>query len=276
MPRPQVVATALTGLAGVVIAAYARYLEPRRIQLERITIPLPAGAESLDGLTIGFLADLHIGPFTSVERAARGIDLLLRESPDLLLLGGDYHSESPRYLPKAAELLGQYAEAAPLGTIGVMGNHDYAVSGEQTYDEFARHGIRLIRNESVEIECNGASFWIAGIDDTLLGEVDALSAFAMVPDGDPVLALWHEPFHAEQVAELGAFALLSGHTHGGQVRIPILGALAAPKHGKRFVKGLNSANGMPVYTSRGLGMYRPPVRLNCRPEVTLITLSAQR
>lgn len=276
MVRPLLVSTALAGLAGVSIAAYARYVEPRWIKLERVTIPLPAGADGLDGLKIGFLTDLHIGPFTSPERAARGIELLLSESPDLLLLGGDYHSESPRYLPKAAKLLGRYAGTAPLGTIGVMGNHDYAVSGEQTYEEFARHGIRLIRNESIEIKFNGASLWIAGIDDTLLGEVDALSAFAMVPEDAPVLALWHEPFHAEQVAELGAFALLSGHTHGGQVRIPKVGALAAPKHGKRFVKGLNAANGMPVYTSRGLGMYRPPVRLNCRPEVTLITLSASR
>lgn len=261
-------------VAGAFVAAYGRYMEPRRPRLERISIALPAGAEALDGLTIGFLTDLHYGPFTSLVDIERGIELLMAERPDLLLLGGDYHSESPRYLDEIAERLGRLADHAPLGCLGVMGNHDYAVSGDQTFDVFAAAGVRLLRNEAAAVEFTGARLWIAGIDDTLLGTVDPLSAFAAVPDGEPVIALWHEPLHAEQSAALGAIAQLSGHTHGGQVRLPVIGPLALPKHGKRFTIGLNDADGMPVYTSRGLGMYRPPVRLNCPPEVTLVTLTA--
>ena len=245
------------------------------MNVERVTLDLPIGSDALDGMTIGFLTDLHVGPFTTLSRIERGIELLLNERPDLLLLGGDYHSESPRYLPGVAELLGRYRDAAPLGTIGVMGNHDYAVSGEQTYDVFAAVGIKLLRNEAIEVQYSEASLWIVGIDDTLLGTVDALSAFAPVPDGSPALALWHEPFHAEHAAELGAFAMLSGHTHGGQVLLPVIGPMAVPKHGKRFVIGKNQVNGMQVYTSRGQGMYRPPLRFNCPPEVTLVTLAAR-
>ena len=238
-------------------------------------MPLPPGNADLNGLKIGFLTDLHAGPFTSLKLIERGIRLLLQEAPDLLLLGGDYHSESPRYLPGVAALLGQFANSAPLGMLGVMGNHDYAVSGEAVFAEFASAGVRLLRNEAIEVRFNGASLWIAGIDDTLLGKIDAPAAFAMVRPGDPVLTLWHEPYLAQQAAAFGSFAQLSGHTHGGQVRLPIVGPLAVPKHGKRFIAGLNWADGMPIYTSRGLGMYRPPVRLNCPPEVTIITLTAK-
>jgi predicted MPP superfamily phosphohydrolase len=89
-----------------------------------------------------------------------------------------------------------------------------------------------------------------------------------------VLALWHEPDYAEASAELGAFAQLSGHSHGGQVRLPGIGPLVLPLGGARYVMGLNDANGMPVYTTRGVGVYLPPLRFNCPPEVTLVTLVA--
>jgi predicted MPP superfamily phosphohydrolase len=225
-------------------------------------------------MRIGFISDLHYGPFTSLNELAHGLALIEAESPDLLLLGGDYHSESPRYVSGVAELLGSVAPRFPLGCLGVMGNHDYAVSGHQMIDALAARGIRVLVNEAAEVAFNGARLWIAGIDDTLLGEPDALATFATIPDHEAALALWHEPIQAAQAAALGAFAQLSGHTHGGQIRLPGIGALAVPKHGHMHVAGFSDADGMPVYTSRGLGVYRPPLRLNCRPEVTLVTLLA--
>jgi predicted MPP superfamily phosphohydrolase len=264
----------IVGGIGVAIASWARYVEPRRIQLERVAIKVPAGAESLTGMKIGFLTDLHSGPFTSLDLIERGLKLITAESPDLLLAGGDFHSESPRYLPGIAALLGRYGRQAPLGCFGVMGNHDYAVSGEASFQAMTDAGVLMLRNTAVPITYGGMTLWIVGIDDTLLGEPDALTAFAQVPDSAAAIALWHAPVQAEQASALGAFLQLSGHTHGGQVRLPGVGPLAVPKHGKRHVIGLNSADGMPVYTSRGLGMYRPPVRLNCPPEVTLVTLIA--
>ena len=108
----------------------------------------------------------------------------------------------------------------------------------------------------------------------LMARADPAATFAAIPPGAAALALWHEPDYAERTAALGAFAQLSGHSHGGQVRLPGVGPLFLPRGGERYVMGLNRAAGMPVYTTRGVGVYLPPIRVDCPPEVTLITLVA--
>jgi predicted MPP superfamily phosphohydrolase len=107
----------------------------------------------------------------------------------------------------------------------------------------------------------------------MLGNPDPDLTFQNVPVGAAVIALWHEPDFAEETARRGAFLQLSGHSHGGQIRLPFAGALVAPPGGKRFVHGLNAVAGMPIYTSRGVGIYRPPLRFHCPPEVTLVELT---
>ena len=273
----------LGGMAGVLAAiglssaeVYAsRYVNPYDPVLERVTLPLPAEHSGLDGLKIGFVTDTHVGPFISNDDMRRALDLLRPEAPDLLLLGGDYASESPRYVAGAAAVLGEFARETPLGGYGVMGNHDYSISGRYAIDGLEDAGIGLLINDVAEVRVNGESLWIAGIDETLLGDPDVAGTFAKAPAGAAVLALWHEPQFAEQAAKAGAFAQLSGHTHGGQIRLPGIGPLGLPVHGKRHVIGRSDANGMPVYTSRGVGVYRPPMRFNCPPEVTLVTLRAE-
>jgi predicted MPP superfamily phosphohydrolase len=199
--------------------------------------------------------------------------LLAAAGPDLLLMGGDYVCESPRYIAEAAAVLGEYALSARLGTLAVLGNHDYSNDASRIAAKLESRGIRVLRNDAVNVLGNESPLWIAGIDDAILGRPDPLAAFAQVPDLSPVVVLWHEPDWAEQSAGQGAILQLSGHSHGGQVRLPGLGDMAAPAGGRRFVSGRNTANGMPVYTSRGIGVYRPPVRFRCPPEVTLMTLS---
>ena len=134
----------------------------------------------------------------------------------------------------------------------------------------AGHGVRVLRNEAVDLP--GSPLWIAGIDDAMLSVPDVAGTFAQVPQHAPVVALWHEPDGADHVARYGAMLQLSGHSHGGQVRLPVAGHVAAPSGGRRYVSGLYNANGMPVYTSHGVGAYRPPLRYRCAPEVTLISL----
>ncbi len=272
----------LGGLAGALGAAglssaqaYAsRYVNPYEPVLERVTLPLPAAHAGLDGLKIGFVTDTHVGPFISDEDVERALALLRPESPDLLLLGGDYASESPRYVPGVAEVLGAFARETPLGGYAVMGNHDYSISGKYTFSDMENVGIGMLVNDVAEVRVGSESLWIAGIDETLLGEPDPVGTIRKAPEGAAVLALWHEPQFAELAADAGAFAQLSGHTHGGQIRLPGIGPVGLPVHGKRHVIGTSLANGMPVYTSRGVGVYRPPLRFNCPPEVTLITLRA--
>ena len=251
----------------------ARYVNPYRPELERISIPVPAGAEGLEGLRIGFVTDTHVGPFITAMDLQRAVDLVASENPDLILLGGDYISESPRYAPETASILAKLLDAAPLGGYAVIGNHDLSVSRVRIQEAFATVGIPLLRNEAAVVKWRGSDLAIAGIDETLLGDPQPADTIAQVPAGTPAIALWHEPEFAEQAANLGAFAQLSGHTHGGQIRLPGIGPVGLPIHGKRYVIGENQVDQMRIYTSRGVGVYRPPARFNCPPEVTLVTLS---
>lgn len=270
------------GLAGVLAAsgltAYqiyrARYVNPYSPRLEEVSVTLPAGSEALAGLRIGFITDTHVGPFIDVDDLERALDLVRARSPHLILLGGDYISESPRFASDTVAVLAGLISDAPLGGYAVIGNHDLAVSRTRVMDAMAAAGIPLLRNQTSVVRFQGADLAIAGIDDTLLGDPRPGDAISQAAAGTPVLALWHEPEFADQSAELGAFAQLSGHTHGGQIRLPGIGPVSLPVHGKRHVVGHGRARGMPVYTSRGVGVYRPPMRFNCPPEVTIVTLVA--
>jgi predicted MPP superfamily phosphohydrolase len=278
MSRRSFLAGGALGVASAVgltmFEAYeARYVNPYRPGLERITIPAPAEHPGLAGLRIGFVTDTHVGPFITADDLARATKLVANEHPDLILLGGDYVSESPRYTGGAVEVIRELIQRAPLGGYAVLGNHDLSVSRTRIGEAFADKGIPVLRNDAVPVRYGHDELWIAGIDDTLLGDPEPEQTFARVPAGAAALALWHEPEFAEQAAALGAFLQLSGHTHGGQIRIPGVGPVGLPVHGKRHVMGWGNADGMPIYTARGVGVYRPPMRFNCQPEVTLLTIA---
>ena len=263
-------AASLTGAA----AYDARYVQPYAPRLERLDLPLPTGHEALAGLRIAFITDTHVGPFISPSDLARANALLAPERPDVVLLGGDYISETSRHAGPAAEVLGELVRAAPLGGFAVLGNHDISNRPTVVTAALEDAGITVLRNAAARIETGHGNLWVAGIDDAVVGYADPDAAFAGVPDGAATLALWHEPDFAAASARRGAFAQLSGHSHGGQVRLPGISAIAPPVGGRRYVIGLNHASGMPIYTARGVGVYRPPVRVNCPPEVTLVTLEA--
>jgi uncharacterized protein len=279
-PRSRLTGAALRGAAvatGAIVAIAglghrARHEAPYRPVLERIELRVPPGVQIPPRLRIGFVADTHLGSVIRPPDVDRALALLLSAEPDLLLFGGDYVSESPRHITEAAAVLGNVARATRFGSLAVLGNHDYANGAARMTTALENHGIRVLRNESVRIGDDSGELWLAGIDDALLGSPDLERAFASVPSRARAIALWHEPDWAEHVERRGAFMQLSGHSHGGQVRLPIAGTVAVPAGGRRFVNGLNMAAGMPVYTTRGVGVYRPPVRFCCPPEVTLVTL----
>jgi predicted MPP superfamily phosphohydrolase len=278
MSRRAFVFGGLLGAAGAValsgVEAYqARYVNPYSPQLERVSIPLPAEHAGLAGLRIGFITDSHVGPFISADDLARATDLLAAERPDVILLGGDYVSESPRYIGGAIEVVRELVSETPLGGFAVLGNHDINVSAPKVTVTLEDARIPVLRNAAASITFKGEALWLAGIDETLLGRPDPTAAFAQVPKGAAAIALWHEPQFAEHAAAQGAFLQLSGHTHGGQIRLPGVGAVGLPIHGKRYVMGLNHTGPMAIYTARGVGVYRPPLRFNCPPEVTLLTLT---
>ena len=259
-------------IATAVVGHRARHTAPYSPELERFELRLPPGINVPARLRIGFVTDTHIGTVISPGDVERSLELVLAAKPDILLFGGDYISDSPRHIPVAADVLRNAASSVRLGSIAVLGNHDYANGAGRITSEFEKRGIQVLRNEATRVTDGLGELWIAGIDDVMLGTPDADRAFANVPQNTRALALWHEPDWADSAAQHGAFLQLSGHSHGGQIRLPVAGNIAAPAGGRRFVAGLNHASGMPVYTSRGVGVFRPPVRFRCPPEVTVITL----
>jgi predicted MPP superfamily phosphohydrolase len=224
-------------------------------------------------LRIGYVSDTHVGPMMRARDVERALETLFASRPALLLLGGDYVCESPRFISEAAAVIGDYAALAPRGALAVLGNHDYSNDAPRLMAQLERRGIQVLVNDAARIPTADGDVWVVGIDDAMLSTPDLECAFHKVPPDAPTIVLWHEPDLAHQTARFEPIIQLSGHSHGGQIRLPKLGHVAAPAGGRRYVAGMHVVDGMRVYTSRGVGVYRPPVRFRCPPEVTLLTLT---
>ena len=261
------VSTAVGGLLRV--TGVARLIAPRHVVLERVTVQVPDLPPGLAGYTIGVLTDLHLGALVATEFVRRAAEMLASEQPDLVVVLGDLVSEESavRELPVAL---------APLGgaAVGVWGNWDLSVEGAME-----QRVVRMLVNEGF---APVPGLWVAGVDDTVLGEPDLAKALAGAPPAPGAggaaraavrILLAHEPDFAEQVKPEHNIALqLSGHSHGGQIRLPLVGPLMLPPGGRKYPMGLRQARACQVYTSRGVGTAHLPIRLFCPPEVTLITL----
>jgi predicted MPP superfamily phosphohydrolase len=239
-----------------------------------VAVQLPRRHPELDGLTIAFVTDTHVGPHFRASDLDPVVDELEKLRPDIVLFGGDFICESPRFIREIAPVVGQMAKTARLGAWGVMGNHDLANLRERVVPPLEEVGVTILANQAVAIETGHGELWVVGIDDPLLGEPDLEAAYRDVPVDAASICLWHVPDVAEDAAPFGSFLMLSGHTHGGQVRLPGIGPLATPDMGERYVQGRFQFGDMELYVSPGLGIYRPPVRFNCPPELTVIRLIA--
>lgn len=273
--KPLIVIVGLVTLGiGLACALYARFIHPFRPRVNHVMIQLPREHKDLDGLTLAFVSDTHIGPHFAVDDLEPSIAILRRARPDIVLFGGDYISESPRFLDYAQGPLTVMASTAKLGAWGILGNHDLANVRTRVMDMLASTGITMLTNEAVEIVTDRGAFWLVGIDDVLLGRPDLERAFSKVPADALRIALWHEGDDACKAEPFEPLLLLSGHSHGGQMRLPFLGPLATPKMGQKYTSGRYEIGAMTLFVSNGIGMYRPPVRFNCPPEVVLIRLVA--
>lgn len=260
--------TGAVGLGCLGGPAYAALVEPRRLTLDRVVIGLPGLPARLDGLRIGLLSDLHRGPYVSQEQVGQAVETIQSESPDLILLAGDYVTGSAGFAPSCAAELGRLD--APYGVYACLGNHDHWTDPEQVADALEKEGIQVLRNRAVEPV---TGLWVAGVDDVWEQRADLAATLAEVPPGASVILLAHEPDFADEVAADGRVALqLSGHTHGGQVRLPIIGPPVLPYLGRKYPAGLYRIGPMQLYVSRGVGLIAPPVRFLCRPEVTVLEL----
>ena len=266
-------AAASTGAAGF---GYVRTVEPNWVDLEPVTLALPGLAEQLSGLRIAQLSDIHLSRFTSPEKLLDAVEKANRLQPDLVVLTGDYVGRDAAYAAGLIEPLRRLEAPA----FAVYGNHDLWSDRAAVGAALAETPVRLLVNESVEA---AAGLTIAGIDDAWSGDPQPKVALRAAPPGNTNLLLCHEPDYIDNVRAIGApIALqLSGHSHGGQVRVPsrrpdragmLSRAHILPHMAHRYPIGLYRVGNHQLYTNRGLGVWSLPYRFNCRPEITIFTL----
>jgi len=269
---------ALGGTALAALVAEGALVEPRRPFVERVEVFLARLPKELDGLTIAQLSDFHYDSPGSAGVIRTAVEITNRLAPDVVVLTGDYVTRSPlrsRFRSAedskpCAQVLG--ALHAPMGVFGVLGNHDYASDPGLVTRSLEAHGITMLRNFNLRIERSGARLWIAGVDDVLGGGARLDQALQGIPRDEATVLLAHEPDYADTVISSAVDLQLSGHSHGGQVRLPLVGAPFLPYLARKYPWGLRQLDRLQLYTNRGIGTILLPVRFNCPPEVTLLTL----
>lgn len=262
-----------------VVAADSALIEPNHPRVIRKQIALRRWPSRLDGFTIAVLSDFHYDPYFSVHPIRAAVNTINGLRPDLIALTGDFVSV-PTFGDRAtgaalaepcAQLLRELA--APHGLWAVLGNHDACTDPGHVTDVLHAVGIRVLSNQSVAIEKDQARFWLSGVDDVLDGTADVPATLHGVPSDEAVVLLAHEPDYADFVASYPVDLQISGHTHGGQVRVPFLRPLYLPPLAKKYVWGQYQIRELTLYTNAGIGTVQIPVRLNCPPEITHFTLT---
>ena len=256
---------AAMGVGAVTGAAAHGYLyERRRIEVTHETLRVPGLPDALTGLRIGFLTDIHRSQTVSHEMVAAAVQLLMAQSPDLIVLGGDYVTWGDRrYVGPAAEALAPLS--APHGVLAILGNHD---DDRDMPAALAARGFAVLRDARTQLRIRNELMDFAGIRFWTRRTVDI--AHVIRGASSNLVLLAHTPRRLTEAAELSVPLMLSGHTHGGQIVLPGLGAIAAREF--PVVAGSARRQNTTVFVSRGIGTVYVPVRMNCPPEVAVLTL----
>ncbi|MGA8153243.1 MAG: metallophosphoesterase [Terriglobales bacterium] len=254
--------------------------EPNHPRLVTVEMPLPRLPAAFDGFRIAQLSDFHYDEIFSVVPIRAAVEMVNQLHPDLVVLTGDFVTGSygRPHLPdrKSAGMAQPCASLlsgvrSRLGSVAILGNHDVLTDPAFVMESLQSHGIAVLRNGSTAIEQNGMRLWLCGLD-SLDGRPNLEVAMRGIPGDEAVILLVHEPDFADRAARHSVDLQLSGHSHGGQIWLPGIGAPWLPQFARKYPRGQYRVGSLPLYTNIGLGTIRVPVRLNCPPEVTLVTL----
>ena len=256
-------ATSIGAVTGT--ATYGMAFERHRLGVTQAVLPFSGLPPSLDGLRVAFLTDIHHSEMVSADDVTHAVNLALAQHPDLIILGGDYVTFGNRnYVRPVAELLAPLR--ARYGVFAILGNHD---DDRDMPAALEAHHIEVLKDARTTVELRGERLDLAGVRFWTRRPADV--ARVLGKSANPVLLLAHDPRRLTEASALDVPAVLSGHTHGGQVVIPGVGAVAR----RRFpiLSGLGTRRNTSIFVSRGVGTIYVPVRINCPPEVALITLT---
>ena len=270
-------ALAGAGAAAVVGAAWTALVEPRRLRMRRVAVDVPDWPSGLAGLKVALISDLHAGaPQIDERRVERVVAATNRAQPDLVALLGDYIDPEVALgdsVDPEAVAYRLAALQAPLGIFAVLGNHDWLNDGDRVRRALREWRIEVLENDAASVDLAGQVVWIVGLADASERTPDLATPFGLVPVGAPLLVLSHNPDLFPMLPDRPSLTL-AGHTHGGQVNLPLVRDRVTPSaHGARFAGGLFRDGRRVMYVSRGIGTSTLPVRLRAAPEVVLLTLA---
>jgi predicted MPP superfamily phosphohydrolase len=265
------------------LALYSGEIERHWIDVTHSEVALAGLPTAFDGYRIAQLSDIHMDEFTEPFFLRQVIDRVNQLQPDAVVLTGDFVSDGPGTnkfsLGAAWQCANLLNELSCKNRFAALGNHDHAVGVMEVIAALRDNGIQWLINSSLPIERGTDRIWLAGVDDPVLGRPDVARAVPSSISGitdEPIILLCHAPDYVDHIltqpAGKAIALVLSGHTHGGQVRLPLLGALELPDLGRKYVEGWFRFGAMQLYVNRGIGTVGLPFRLDCPPEITLFTL----
>jgi predicted MPP superfamily phosphohydrolase len=263
-------------LAGV--GFWAFFIEPGRLLVHQQTIQIDNWPQSLDGLRIAVLSDIHADNWFITEKKLRTIvERTNQLQPELIVILGDYMSGDGWVTQRVEpEVFGAVLKdlRAPLGVYSVLGNHDWWYSGMKVRRGLEQNGIKVLENEAAQVDARGSSFWLVGLADLWTRPQRIDDALAKVPEGQPLIALTHNPDIFPNVPQRVQL-VLAGHTHGGQVRFPLIGpVIESSDYGDRWVRGHVFEDNHHLFVTTGIGTSIVPVRFGVPPEIVLLTLKS--
>lgn len=274
MNRRDFLKVAGVSVGGGLIAATS-YLaindESQNPVIDRVPLPIKNLHSSLEGFTILQITDVHLYPMTQPELVEKAVKMSNELNPDLVVLTGDYVWQDLDAIDELAPILAGLN--AKYGVFCTLGNHDYWLDAGVITETLESAGLPVLINQGLSIQQGNGSIYLAGLDDGWSGKPDLNSTLGGKKNQEPVILLCHEPDLADRYSLDGRVDVqLSGHTHGGQIRLPGIGALILPYLGRKYDLGLYNVNDMLLYTNRGLGVISEPVRYNCPPEISQFVL----
>jgi uncharacterized protein len=248
-----------------------------QIEVARVDLPVRRLPSEFDGLVACQVSDFHVDSEADLHRLQKAVRTINNQSPDLVFLTGDYFSgpkSMRRYIAAVRQVL---AELKPtLGVFAIAGNHDHSSSFWVIAQALTKSGACVLANENYSLEVKGSRLFIVGVDDLWSRRAQPSRAFRGVEPDDCTILLAHNPDTAPYVRHLKPGVMLSGHTHGGLLLIPVYGSLVRSflQIGRQFYSGLNRYKEFYIYTNRGLAAFPLSFRINCPPEVSVFKLTS--
>jgi uncharacterized protein len=271
--RLRVTLDALILLLGLLLF-WAFFIEPNRLVVREETIELENWPRELDGFRIAVLSDIHAGAsFIDDKKLQTIVERTNQLQPELIVILGDYMTREDIQPEAFGPFLKNFS--APLGTYSVLGNHDWWYNGNRVRAGLEQNGIKVLENEVAQLQTRGTSLWLVGLSDLWTRPQSISETVNMVPQGQPLIALTHNPDIFPMLPQRVPL-LLAGHTHGGQVRFPFIGTVVqASRHGDRYVRGHVFENNHHLFVTSGIGTSIMPVRFGVTPEIVLLTLRSK-